>query len=102
MTTFLIAAFLLLALLAANLPWLSDRFFVFLPPPGGKKRFWMEFLEWLVFYLLMGLVAFGFEMKTMGGLHSQDWEFYAVTFCLFVVFALPGFVYRHTLKHYFR
>lgn len=102
MTIFYTAAFLVLALLAANLPWMSSRFFIFLEPPGGTKRFWMELLEWLVFYGLIGLVAFGLEMKTMGGLHTQDWEFYAVTLCLFVVFAIPGFVYRHTLKQHIK
>lgn len=102
MTTLFTAAFLVLALLAANLPWMSRRFFIFMNPPGGDKRFWMELVEWLIFYCLIGLVAFGLEMKTMGGLHAQDWEFYAVTLCLFVVFAIPGFVYRHTLKHHIK
>lgn len=102
MTIFFTAAFLVLALLAANVPWMSGRFFIFLSPPGGTKRFWMEFLEWLVFYCLMGLVAFGLEMKVMGGLHTQDWEFYAITLCLFVVFAIPGFVYRHTLRQHLK
>jgi hypothetical protein len=27
--------------------------------------------------------------------HSQNWEFYAVTACLFLVFAFPGFTYRY-------
>jgi hypothetical protein len=30
----------------------------------------------------------------MGQLAPQDWEFYAVTRCLFLVFAFPGFVYK--------
>jgi len=100
MSTLLITIFLLLAVLAANLPWLSERFFIVFTPSGGKKPFWMELLEWLVFYFLIGLIAFGFEMKTMGGLHTQEWEFYAVTLCLFVVFALPGFIYKYTLRHH--
>jgi hypothetical protein len=102
MTTTLIAVFLLVALLAANLPWLNSRFLIFILPAGGQKRFWMEFVEWLILYLLVGLMALGLEKKQMGGLHSQDWEFYATTLCLFVVFAIPGFVYRHTLKHYLK
>ena len=102
MNTVIIAVFLLVAVLAANLPWLNSRFLIFIQPEGGTKRFWMEFVEWLLLYFMVGLVALGLENKQMGQLHSQDWEFYATTLCLFVVFAIPGFVYRHTLKHYLK
>ena len=103
MNTAIIAVFLLVAVLAANLPWLNNsRFLVFITPKQGKKRFWMEFVEWLLLYFMIGLIALGLENKQMGQLHSQDWEFYATTLCLFVVFAIPGFVYRHSLKHYLK
>ena len=58
----------------------------------------MRLLEWLLLYMLVGLFGLGFEKKVTGESHLQDWEFYAVTFCLFLVFALPGFIYRHDLK----
>ncbi|MCI0399709.1 MAG: DUF2818 family protein [Gammaproteobacteria bacterium] len=95
-----IAAWLLVlvAIFAANLPWISDRFLFFLATSGKGKRPWMRLLEWLLLYFLTGLLALGLEKKVTGELHSQDWEFYAVTFSLFVVFALPGFIYRHDLK----
>lgn len=95
MTWLLIAA----ALVAANVPWLTERWFFFFTPPGGHKRAWMRLLEWLAMYLLMGGIAFGLESKISGQLHAQDWEFYAVSFCLFITFSLPGFIYRHDLKH---
>lgn len=95
MTWLLIAA----ALVAANLPWLTERWFFFFTPKGGVKRAWMRLLEWLAMYFLLGGIALGLESKTSGQLHSQDWEFYAVTFCIFLTFALPGFIYRHDLKH---
>lgn len=98
----MIAVFLLVALLAANLPWLNSRFLIFITPKQGSKRIWMELLEWLLMYVLVGLIALGLEKKQMGQLHEQDWEFYATTFCLFVVFAIPGFVYRHSLKHFLK
>lgn len=63
------------------------------------KRVWMRLLEWLLLYFIVGGLALGLESKATGGLHSQNWEFYAVTFCLFIVFALPGFIYRHDLRH---
>jgi hypothetical protein len=88
----------LIAFVAANLPWLSERFFFIFAPPGGSKRFWMRLLEWLVLLLLVGLIAAGLENKSFGTVYAQAWEFYTVAACLFVVFALPGFIYRHELK----
>lgn len=86
------------AFAAANLPWLTERFFFFFAPPGERKRVWMRLLEWLVLLLTIGLIAVGLEYKLTGGRYPQGWEFYAVGLCLFVVFALPGFIYRHDLK----
>ena len=54
----------------------------------------------MLLYFLVGGIATGLEKKTMGEIHQQEWEFYAVTFCLFLVFALPGFIYRHDLRHH--
>ena len=34
------------------------------------------------------------EKQIIGNKHNQDWEFYAITFCLFIVFSFPGFIYR--------
>lgn len=86
------------AVLAANLPWLSERVLFVFPAPGGEKAAWLRLAEWLVLYFLVGGIALGLEQKSFGERHPQDWEFYAVTLCLFLVFALPGFIYRHDLK----
>ena len=87
-----------LSLVAANLPWLSEKFFLVLSPPGGQpKRLWMRLLEWFILLILFIFASFGLEKKLMGDIYPQDWEFYAVMVCLFVVFALPGFIYRHDL-----
>lgn len=99
--TILVWAVLALALIAANLPWLSERFFFVLAPKGGVKRAWMRLLEWLTLYFVVGLVALGLEQKLTGDHHRQDWEFYAINFFLFLVFALPGFIYRYDLKVHF-
>lgn len=98
------AAWLLIAaaFVASNLPWLSDRILLFLPAPGGRKAAWVRFLEWLLLYLLTGVFALGLEMKLTGEPHAQDWEFYVVTFFLFLVFALPGFIYRYEFQRHRR
>ena len=89
----------LIALVAANLPWLSGKVFIFLPAPKQGKRNRICWLEWSVYYFLVGLVAMGLEYKATGGTHAQDWEFYVITLCLFLVFALPGFLFRNELQH---
>ncbi len=90
---------IVIAIISANLPWFSERFFLLIEPPGGTgKRLWMCLLEWLVLLVVFLLGALGLEQKLMGELYHQDWEFYAVIFCLFVVFALPGFIYRYDLR----
>jgi succinate dehydrogenase hydrophobic anchor subunit len=73
-----------LAMLAANLPWLSERFLFVFEPQGGYKRVWMRLLEWLLLALLVGLMALGLERTATGGVHEQGWEFYVVG--LFLVF----------------
>ncbi len=95
----IIIIFLFVAFIAANLPWISDRLFGVLQLKSGLKSVWMALLEWLVMYLLIGMVALGIEKKFTSDIYSQGWEFYASTFCLFLVFALPGFIYRFDLKH---
>jgi hypothetical protein len=86
---------LAVAFLAANFPWLSERFLLVIKL--HKTAGW-RWLEWLVCYGLVGLLAMALENKLTGGLHVQQWEFYVATLCLFVVFALPGFIYHYDLK----
>ena len=82
----------------ANIPWLSDRFMVFLRI--AEKNVWLRWLEWLLLYVIAGVLAVGMEYKLTGVHYPQEWEFYVTTLCLFVVFALPGFIYHYDLKKY--
>ena len=86
---------LLLALLAANLPWFSPRLFYMIPLKHQPKSLGWCLLELIVLYFIMGGIGFQAERSTMGQTVPQHWEFYAVTACLFLVFAFPGFVYRY-------
>lgn len=88
-----------LAVVAANLPWLSERWlFVIARRDGRPKPFWLRLIEWGLLYGLILGIGFGFEYKASGAVHAQDWEFYPVTLCLFAVSAFPGFVYRYQLR----
>jgi hypothetical protein len=34
-------------------------------------------------------------MQFAGDVYSQQWEFFVTTFCLFLVLATPGVIYRY-------
>lgn len=86
---------LVAAFIAANIPWLGESFLGFV---RMRKNAWWRWLEWLILYGLVGLFAIFLEYNQTGVIHRQDWEFYATTLSLFVVFALPGFIYHYDLK----
>ena len=84
---------ILLALLAANLPWFSDKLFYLIPV--HKKHLGWRLFELVVLYFLVGGIAYLVERSSMGQVASQGWQFYATTGSLFIVFAFPGFVWRY-------
>lgn len=88
-----VAVLLMLALAAANLPFIADRLLFVFPLKKQKNIAW-HLLELVVLYFIVGGVSMLLESKA-APLHSQKWEFYAVTTCLFLVFAFPGFTYRY-------
>ncbi len=87
------------ALLAANLPFMNQRWFAIgpaAPAPVGKPLIG-RVVEMVVLYFLVGGFALMLE-KRAGQIAPQGWEFYAVTATLFLTLAFPGFVYRYLLK----
>lgn len=84
---------ILLTLLAANLPWFSDRLFYLVPLKN--KHFGWCLLELLILYFAVGGMAYLVERASMGQVAPQGWEFYATTGALFIVFAFPGFIWRY-------
>jgi predicted transporter len=88
----------LIALLAANLPWFSEKLFYIIPPKNPPKSLGWCLLELAVLYFVVGGIAFFAESSSMGQTALQNWEFYAITACLFLVFAFPGFVYKYLWK----
>ena len=87
----------LLGLLAANLPFVSNRLFalVLLKTP---KNLVVRLAELVVWYLLAGGLGVFLEQRA-GQIAPQGWEFYAITGALFITFAFPGFTYRYLFKH---
>lgn len=62
-----------------------------------QKSVFERLLELLVFYALVGVLGFAFEAN-LGNRFEQGWEFYAITFSLFLVLGYPGFVWRYLMK----
>ncbi len=89
---------LILAFIAANLPFLLERIFFIVKPKAGSKNFAWRLLELVVLAFVVGGIALLLEGK-LGDVHRQNWEFYAINAALFVVFAYPGFVYRYLWRH---
>jgi len=101
-SSIIIILFILLSIIAANMPWMSDRYFMLVMPANNAKSTWVRWLEWLTLYFVMGFVGLGLEQRFMGTRSEQGWEFFVINFCLFLVFALPGFIYRNDLKKLLR
>ncbi len=97
-TTTALLLLLALSLVAANLPWMTERRFIILPPREGGKSVALRLIEWLLLFFVVLALSLGLEQAITGTIYPQDWEFYVVVLCLFAVFAMPGFIYRHDLK----
>jgi len=89
---------LLVALVAANLPFFNDRLFAIVPLQAKPKSLAIRVAELVVLYFIAGGIGLLFERRA-GQIASQGWEFYAVTGALFIVLAFPGFTWRYLMKH---
>jgi hypothetical protein len=89
---------ILLALLMANLPFVNDRLFVVIAlGVERRKSIWIRLLEMSVFYFMLGAFAYFLESLS-GGRFTQNWEFYAISACMFIVLSFPGFVFKYLRK----
>ena len=87
----------LLALVGANLPFANQRIFAVAPIKAVKKSAWIRIAELIVLYFVVGALGFMLEARA-GNRFEQGWQFYAVTFSLFLVLAFPGFAYQYLVK----
>ena len=87
---------LIVALIAANVPFLNDRWLAVIPRQQAKTL-GVRLAELLVCYFLVGVAGLMLE-QSAGQIYPQGWEFYATTVALFLTLAFPGFVYRYLFK----
>lgn len=85
------------ALLAANLPFVNERWLIVGPRAGARKPLGGRLAEMALLYAVVGGLALLLERRA-GQISPQGWEFYAITATLFVTLAFPGFVYRYLLR----
>lgn len=87
----------LFGLLAANLPFVSNRLFAVLVLKTPKNLA-VRLAELVFWYFMVGGVGLYLEQRA-GQIAPQGWEFYAITGALFITFAFPGFTWRYLFKH---
>ncbi|MDP3669771.1 MAG: DUF2818 family protein [Telluria sp.] len=94
---------IIVALVLANLPFLNEAVFGFIPlksrapDTAAVKPFWVRLFELVVLYFVVGAFAYVLEAR-IGTRFPQVKEFYMLTVPLFVTLAFPGFVVRYLLK----
>ena len=88
---------LLVAIVAANLPFINERLFIVGPRQAPKALGW-RLLELVVGWGLTLALGFALEARA-GQIQAQGWEFYAALGFAFLTFAFPGFVWRYLRRH---
>ena len=84
---------LLVALIAANLPFANERIGIVGPKRSDKALGWRA-LELLAMWALTLALGFWLEAR-LGQIQPQHWEFYAAFGFMFVTLAFPGFIWRY-------
>lgn len=92
MSSFPSILLIVIAALAANLPFISERFLGVIKL--NRKHLGWRLTELIALYFLVGVFARLLEAHQSPPT-VQSWEFYVITFSLFIVFAFPGFVVRY-------
>ena len=87
------------ALIAANLPFINQRWLVVGPAAVHGKPLVGRLAELILLYFLVGGLALLLERRA-GQIAPQGWEFYAITGTMFLTLAFPGFVYRYLLRRH--
>lgn len=90
---------LVVAAIAANLPFVNERLLLVGPRRQPKKGVGWRLLELLVYAGLVTAAGTALE-GYLGQVQSQDWQFYAVMGCVFLTLAFPGFVWRYLRRHH--
>lgn len=89
---------LLIAVIAANLPFVNERLFVVGPIRAPKALGW-RLLELVVLWGITLAIGFALEARA-GQIQPQGWEFFAALGFTFLTFAFPGFIWRYLRRRH--
>ncbi len=84
---------IVVAVIAANLPFVNERLFIIGPLRDPKPLGW-RLMELVLLYALTLLIGRALEAR-LGQVQPQPWEFYIAMASLFLTLAFPGFVWRY-------
>lgn len=90
---------IVIAIAAANLPFFNERVFALVPSRWESKPLLVRLIEMVVLFFAVGVIGFALEGH-LGNRFPQNWEFYAISACLFIVLAFPGFILRYLRKRH--
>lgn len=83
--------------LAANLPFFNEALLGVVRLKSPTKSFPLRLVELALLYASVLGIAYLLE-SSRGNVFNQEWQFYAITICWFLVLAFPGFVMRYLRK----
>jgi len=89
---------LLVAIVAANLPFVNERLFVVGPRQAPKSIGW-RIVELVLALALTLVLGFALEAR-IGQIQTQDWQFYVAFGFFFATLAFPGFVWRYLRRQH--
>jgi hypothetical protein len=89
---------IVIAIAAANLPFFNEQVFALVPSRWESKPLFVRLIEMVVLFF-----AVGHRLRSRRPPRQPlpaDWEFYAISACLFLVLAFPGFILRYLRKRH--
>ena len=92
-----VTIWIMTAAVAANLPFFSRRFLLFIPLKKNSKSVSACLAELVFWGVVCRAVGIYFE-RQLGQVVPQGWMFYVIFALLFVTLAFPGFVFRYLLR----
>ena len=87
------------ALIAANLPFINQRWLVVGPAAAHGKPLVGRLAELILLYFLVGGLALLLERRA-GQVGRSGWSLYHFKGTMFLTLAFPGFVYRYLLRRH--
>ena len=79
---------------SANFPFMTESILGVWRLKRADKPFFIRLIELILLYFVVLGIARLLESNA-GNAFSQGWQLYAVTVCLFLVLAFPGFIFRY-------